>query len=164
MSWKRWFLTGCLGLLAGFTNAQTDRPSALLTLHSNNSVPSLQEQTWLLELQRLLQNRYYLWVAAETPVLTSAPMKTAASFGFHMQPQAEEMRLEISRNLADALVQYVVFCPEPCAGAGRTEALRTLLAFVEPNASELWAASLPPIPEWKGIAPQRNTVISSVAL
>lgn len=163
MSWKRWFLTGCLGLLAGFTNAQTDRPSALLTLHSNHSVPSLQEQTWLLELQRLLQNRYYLWVAAETPVLTSAPMKTAASFGFHMQPQAEEMRLEISRNLADALVQYVVFCPEPCAGAGRTEALRTLLAFVEPNASELWAASLPPIPEWKGIAPQRNTVISSVA-
>ena len=163
MSWKRWFLTGCLGLLAGFTNAQTDRPSALLTLHSNHSVPSLQEQTWLLELQRLLQSRYYLWIAAETPVLTSASMKTEASFGFRMQPQAGEMRLEISRNLADALVQYVVFCPEPCAGAGRTEALRTLLAFVEPNASELWAASLPPIPEWKGIAPQRNNVISSAA-
>ena len=163
MSWKRWFLTVCLGLLAGFTNAQTDRPSALLTLHSNHSVPSLQEQTWLLELQRLLQSRYYLWVAAETPVLTSAPMKTEASFGFRMQPQAGEMRLEISRNLADALVQHVVFCPEPCAGAGRTEALRTLLAFVEPNASELWAASLPPIPEWKGIAPQRNNVISPAA-
>lgn len=163
MAWKRWFLTGCLGLLAGFTNAETDRPSALLTLHSNHSVPSLQEQTWLLELQRLLQSRYYLWIAAETPVLTSASMKTEASFGFRMQPQAGEMRLEISRNLADALVQYVVFCPEPCAGAGRTEALRTLLAFVEPNASELWAASLPPIPEWEGIAPQRNTVISSVA-
>ena len=65
MSWKRWFLTGCLGLLAGFTNAQADRPSALLTLHSNHSVPSLQEQTWLLELQRLLQSRYYLWMAAE---------------------------------------------------------------------------------------------------
>ena len=163
MSWKRWFLTGCLGLFAGFTNAQTDRPSALLTLHSNHSVPSLQEQTWLLELQRLLQSRYYLWIAAETPVLTSASMKTEASFGFRMQPQAGEMRLEISRNLADALVQHVVFCPEPCAGVGRTEALRTLLAFVEPNASELWAASLPPIPEWKGIAPQRNNVISSVA-
>lgn len=162
MSWKRWFLTGCLGLLAGFTNAQTDRPSALLTLHSKHSVPSLQEQTWLLELQRLLQSRYYLWIAAETPVLTSAPMKIEASFGFRMQPQAEETRLEISRNLADALVQYVVFCPEPCAGAVRTEALRTLLAFVEPNASELWAAALPPVPEWKGIAPQRNTIISAV--
>jgi len=162
MSWKRWFLTGCLGLLAGFTNAQTDRPSALLTLHSKHSVPSLQEQTWLLELQRLLQSRYYLWIAAETPVLTSAPMKIEASFGFRMQPQAEETRLEISRNLADALVQYVVFCPEPCAGAVRTEALRTLLAFVEPNASELWAAALPPVPEWKGIAPQRNTITSAV--
>ena len=162
MSWKRWFLTGCLGLLAGFTNAQTDRPSALLTLHSKHSVPSLQEQTWLLELQRLLQSRYYLWIAAETPVLTSAPMKTEASFGFRMQPQAEETRLEISRNSADALVQYVVFCPEPCAGAVRTEALRALLAFVEPNARELWAAALPPVPEWKGIAPQRNTIISAV--
>ena len=108
MSWKRWFLTGYLGLLAGLTNAQTDRPSALLTLHSNHSVPSLQEQTWLLELQRLLQSRYYLWIAAETPVLTSAPMKTEASFGFRMQPQAGETRLEISRNSADALVQYVV--------------------------------------------------------
>ena len=162
MSWKRWFLTGCLGLLAGFTNAQTDRPSALLTLHSNHSVPSLQEQTWLLELQRLLQSRYYLWIAAETPVLTSAPMKTEASFGFRMQPQAEETRLEISRNSADALVQYVVFCREPCAGAVRTEALRALLAFVEPNARELWAAALPPVPEWKGIAPQRNTITSAV--
>ena len=162
MSWKRWFLTGCLGLLAGFTNAQTDRPSALLTLHSKHSVPSLQEQTWLLELQRLLQSRYYLWIAAETPVLTSAPMKTEASFGFRMQPQAEETRLEISRNSADALVQYVVFCPEPCAGTVRTEALRALLAFVEPNARELWAAALPPVPEWKGIAPQRNTIISAV--
>ena len=162
MSWKRWFLTGCLGLLAGLTNAQTDRPSALLTLHSNHSVPSLQEQTWLLELQRLLQSRYYLWIAAETPVLTSAPMKTEASFGFRMQPQAEETRLEISRNSADALVQYVVFCPEPCAGAVRTEALRALLAFVEPNARELWAAALPPVPEWKGIAPQRNTITSAV--
>ena len=162
MSWKRWFLTGCLGLLAGFTNAQTDRPSALLTLHSNHSVPSLQEQTWLLELQRLLQSRYYLWIAAETPVLTSAPMKTEASFGFRMQPQAEETRLEISRNSADALVQYVVFCPEPCAGTVRTEALRALLAFVEPNARELWAAALPPVPEWKGIAPQRNTITSAV--
>ena len=162
MSWKRWFLTGCLGLLAGFTNAQTDRPSALLTLYSNHSVPSLQEQTWLLELQRLLQSRYYLWIAAETPVLTSAPMKTEASFSFRMQPQAGETRLEISRNSADALVQYVVFCPEPCAGAVRTEALRALLAFVEPNARELWAAALPPIPEWKGIAPQRNNVTSAV--
>ncbi len=162
MSWKRWFLTGCLGLLAGLTNAQTDRPSALLTLHSNHSVPSLQEQTWLLELQRLLQSRYYLWIAAETPVLTSAPMKTEASFGFRMQPQAEETRLEISRNPADTLAQYVVFCPEPCAGAVRTEALRALLAFVEPNASELWAAALPPVPEWKGIAPQRNTITSTV--
>ena len=162
MSWKRWFLTGCLGLLAGLTNAQTDRPSALLTLHSNHSVPSLQEQTWLLELQRLLQSRYYLWIAAETPVLTSAPMKAEASFGFRMQPQAGETRLEISRNSADALVQYVVFCPEPCAGAVRTEALRALLAFVEPNARELWAAALPPIPEWKGIAPQRNKVTSAV--
>ena len=162
MSWKRWFLTGCLGLLAGLTSAQTDRPSALLTLHSNHSVPSLQEQTWLLELQRLLQSRYYLWIAAETPVLTSAPMKTEASFGFRMQPQAEETRLEISRNSADALVQYVVFCPEPCAGTVRTEALRALLAFVEPNARELWAAALPPVPEWKGIAPQRNTITSAV--
>ena len=162
MSWKRWFLTGCLGLLAGLTNAQTDRPSALLTLHSNHSVPSLQEQTWLLELQRLLQSRYYLWIAAETPVLTSAPMKTEASFGFRMQPQAEETRLEISRNPADTLAQYVVFCPEPCAGAVRTEALRALLAFVEPNARELWAAALPPVPEWKGIAPQRNTITSTV--
>jgi hypothetical protein len=162
MSWKRWFLTGCLGLLAGFTNAQTDRPSALLTLHSNHSVPSLQEQTWLLELQRLLQSRYYLWIAAETPVLTSAPMKTEASFGFRMQPQAEETRLEISRNPADTLAQYVVFCLEPCAGAVRTEALRALLAFVEPNARELWAAALPPVPEWKGIAPQRNTITSAV--
>ncbi|MEC8261439.1 MAG: hypothetical protein VX032_13545, partial [SAR324 cluster bacterium] len=162
MSWKRWFLTGCLGLLAGLTNAQTDRPSALLTLHSNHSVPSLQEQTWLLELQRLLQSRYYLWIAAETPVLTSAPMKTEASFGFRMQPQAEETRLEISRNPADTLAQYVVFCPEPCAGAVRTEALRALLAFVEPNARELWAAALPPVPEWKGIAPQRNTITSAV--
>ncbi|MGB0808260.1 MAG: hypothetical protein ACPGYJ_04795 [bacterium] len=162
MSWKRWFLTGCLGLLAGFTNAQTDRPSALLTLHSNHSVPSLQEQTWLLELQRLLQSRYYLWIAAETPVLTSAPMKTEASFGFRMQPQAEETRLEISRNPADTLAQYVVFCPEPCAGTVRTEALRALLAFVEPNARELWAAALPPVPEWKGIAPQRNTITSAV--
>ncbi len=162
MSWKRWFLTGCIGLLAGFTNAQTDRPSALLTLYSNHSVPSLQEQTWLLELQRLLQSRYYLWIAAETPVLTSAPMKTEASFSFRMQPQAGETRLEISRNSADALVQYVVFCPEPCADAVRTEALRALLAFVEPNARELWAAALPPIPEWKGIAPQRNTITSVV--
>jgi outer membrane biosynthesis protein TonB len=133
-----------------------------LTLHSNHSVPSLQEQTWLLELQRLLQSRYYLWIAAETPVLTSAPMKTEASFGFRMQPQAEETRLEISRNPADTLAQYVVFCPEPCAGAVRTEALRALLAFVEPNASELWAAALPPVPEWKGIAPQRNTITSAV--
>jgi hypothetical protein len=122
----------------------------------------LQEQTWLLELQRLLQSRYYLWIAAETPVLTSAPMKTEASFGFRMQPQAEETRLEISRNSADALVQYVVFCPEPCAGTVRTEALRALLAFVEPNARELWAAALPPVPEWKGIAPQRNTITSAV--
>ena len=163
MSWKRWFLTGCLGLLAGFTNAQTDRPSALLTLHSNHSVPSLQEQTWLLELQHLLQSRYYLWIVAETPVLTSTPMKTEASFGFRMQPQAGEIRLEMSRNLADTLVQYVVFCLKPCTGAGRTEALWTLLTFVEPNASELWAAALPPVPEWRGMAPQRNTRTSSVA-
>ena len=163
MSWKRWFLTGCLGLLAGFTNAQTDRPSALLTLHSNHPVPSLQEQTWLLELQHLLQSRYYLWIAAETPVLTSTPMKTEASFGFRMQPQAGEIRLEMSRNLADTLVQYVVFCLKPCTGAGRTEALWTLLTFVEPNASELWAAALPPVPEWRGMAPQRNTGTSSVA-
>ena len=163
MSWKRWFLTGCLGLLAGFTNAQTDRPSALLTLHSNHPVPSLQEQTWLLELQHLLQSRYYLWIAAETPVLTSTPMKTEASFGFRMQPQAGEIRLEMSRNLADTLVQYVVFCLKPCTGAGRTEALWTLLTFVEPNASELWAAALPPVPEWRGMAPQRNTRTSSVA-
>jgi outer membrane biosynthesis protein TonB len=163
MSWKRWFLTGCLGLLAGFTNAQTDRPSALLTLHSNHPVPSLQEQTWLLELQHLLQSRYYLWIAAETPVLTSTPMKTEASFGFRMQPQAGEIRLEMSRNLADTLVQHVVFCLEPCTGAGRAEALRTLLTFVEPNASELWAAALPPVPEWRGMAPQRNTGTSSVA-
>ena len=163
MSWKRWFLTGYLGLLAGVTNAQTDRPSALLTLHSDHSVPSLQEQIWLLELQRLLQIRYYLWIAAETPVLTSAPMKTEASFGFRMQPQAGEIRLEMSRNLTDALVQHVVFCPEPCAGNGRTEALRTLLAFVEPNASELWVAALPPVPKWRGITLQQNTSASSIA-
>ena len=163
MSWKRWFLTGYLGLLAGVTNAQTDRPSALLTLYSDHSVPSLQEQIWLLELQRLLQSRYYLWIAAETPVLTSAPMKTEASFGFRMQPQAGEIRLEMSRNLTNALVQHVVFCPEPCAGNGRTEALRTLLAFVEPNASELWVAALPTVPKRRGITLQRNTSASSIA-
>ena len=148
MFWKRWFLTGCVLGCAGLVIAQPGPPAALLTLHSPHSAPSLQEQSWLIELQRLLQRRYTLWVTAETPALKRFTAETKVAFGLRLQEETSRLRLELTRTAPEAFGQQsVAFCSLPCGAIQQTETLRTLLAFVEPEASALWVAELPPVPE-----------------